>query len=174
MTWTAPEFEPIPTPRVGDERIQLVGLLQTSRRCLLHKCSGLTAEQLATRAVPPSDLSLLGLIRHCADVERHWFRRRFLGEWATLPLLYEDGAGGKQSFTAVDPARAADDHATLVAEWAAVDEALAGRGPDDGYHDRNLGEVSLRWVYHHVVTEYQRHCGHADLLRERIDGVVGL
>lgn len=152
----------------------LVELLQWSRRTLLLKCAGLTGAQLAERAVPPSDLSLLGLVRHSADIERHWFRRRFLGQWRTLPLLFEDGTGGKQSFTAVDPDRAADDHAALVAEWATVDEELTGRRLDDTYQDKNLGTVSLRWVYHHVLAEYQRHTGHADLLRERIDGAVGL
>lgn len=69
--------------------------------------------------------------------------------------------------------RAAEDHATLLAEWRVVDEALADLPLDATYEDRNLGTVSLRWVYQHVLSEYQRHSGHADLLRECIDGTVG-
>lgn len=173
MTWTAPDIERVKEPFATDELNTLVALLQWSRASLLQKCAGLTGSQLATRAVPPSQLSLLGLMRHLADVERHWFRRRFLDQWPTLPLLFEDGAGGKQSFTEADPARAAEDHASLLAEWRAVDEALADLPLDATYEDRNLGTVSLRWVYQHVLSEYQRHSGHADLLRECIDGTAG-
>lgn len=173
MTWTAPDIERVKEPYAADEPTTLVALLAWSRRSLLVKCAGLTGSQLAERAVPPSELSLLGLVRHCADVERHWFRRRFLNQWQTLPLLYEDGLGGKQSFSEAEPATAQADHSALLAEWQAVDGALADVPLDATYEDRNLGTVSLRWIYQHVVAEYQRHSGHADLLRERIDGAVG-
>jgi hypothetical protein len=166
MTWTAPAYERIDEPFVADERAMLVGFLDHNRTTLLAKCGGLTADQLAERAVPPSALSLLGLVRHCADVERNWFRRRFAGE--DVPVLH-----GRDGAWEVDPARAADDLAALVAEQDACRRAIEGLDLDRTWDNPRYGPMSLRWVLHHMGDEYARHNGHADLLRERIDGVVG-
>jgi uncharacterized damage-inducible protein DinB len=167
MTWTAPPVERPDEAQVGDDRTLLVTRLDRARATLLFKCAGLTPAQLAEPAVPPSDLSLLGLVRHLTDVERIWFRVRFAGEpidWAYGPQV---------SIAKVDAATAADDYARLVAEQELGRQAIAGRSLDDVYVSERWGELSLRWMLGHVLEEYARHNGHADLLRERIDGVTG-
>ena len=133
---------------------------------LLHKCAGLTAEQLAQWAVPPSNLSLLGLIRHMTDVERGWFRRRVAGE--ELPYQYDNDVDFEQA----DAGGAEADYAALVAEQEACRKAVSDIPLDQTFQGRN-GEVSVRWVYIHMIEEYARHTGHADFLRERIDGITG-
>ena len=171
MTWTAPRVTRIDEPFLGDERTVLDGVLARQRGTLLHKCAGLTGEQLALRAVPPSNLSLLGLLRHLASVERHWFRLRFRGE--PVPRLFSrDGVPGV-AFHEVDAARAEADYACLTAEWESGRQAVAGASLDETFVDESRGEVSLRWLFQHMIEEYARHNGHADLLRERIDGDVG-
>jgi hypothetical protein len=102
MTWTAPVVDRIPPPWTGDEWTALVGWLEHHRSTLLAKCEGLTAEQLRLRSVPPSTLSLLGLVRHMADVERTWFRRRVAGE--ELGFLYWTDADPDADFNDVDSA----------------------------------------------------------------------
>jgi hypothetical protein len=167
MTWIAPEVVRVDEPCAADERAILQGFLDYGRKTLLVKCSGLTGEQLAQRSVPPSTLSLLGLVRHVTDVERNWFRRRFAGE--PVERLY-----GPAAFDEVDPGRAEQDIARLISEWEAADRALAGLPLDHLFvHDR-FGPMSLRWAYNHMNSEYCRHNGHADLLRERIDGMTGV
>jgi hypothetical protein len=170
MTWTAPEVDRPDGPLTGDERAMLQGFLDWHRATLLHKCTGLTGRQLAERTVPPSTLSLLGLVRHMAKVERTWFRRRFAG--VALDALYGGGNRRDADFEDLDPDDAAADYARLVEEWRLADAAVAGASLDDTFtHD---GEVhSLRLVYLHLIQEYARHNGHADLLRERLDGVTG-
>jgi len=148
--------------------------LEYHRATLVMKCEGLTGAQLVERAVPPSALSLLGLVRHMAEVERHWFRRALAGEEA--PDLYctdEDPDGdfhpAADGVAAASPAAA---FATLAAEWQHAREVAAARSLDDC--GRRRGEpVSLRWVMVHMIEEYARHNGHADLLRERLDGSTG-
>jgi hypothetical protein len=136
----------------------------------LLKCAGLTAEQLKLRSVEPSTLSLLGLVRHMAEVERWWFRRRFAG--ADIGDLYDTNRDG--DFDDVDAADAQADFATFVAEVEAARKAAEGRPLDDTFrHPRRGTEMDLRWVYIHMIEEYARHNGHADLIRERIDGVTG-
>lgn len=170
MGWIAPAIERNDEPFVGDERAMLDGFLDWHRATLLHTCRGLNGEQLARRSVPPSNLSLLGLVRHVAEVERTWFRRRFAGE--TIPPLYASPERPDAAFDDLDPARAADDLAALVAEWDACRRAVAAAHLDDTFPSVRWGTMSLRWVYLHLIREYALHNGHADLLRECIDGAV--
>jgi uncharacterized damage-inducible protein DinB len=144
----------------------LQAVLDWHRTTLLYKCQGLTGEQLAERAVPPSELSLLGLIRHMTRVERIWFRQRFADEPAAN--AHEKGA----DFAGTEPGRAAADYARLTQEWRLADAAAANAPLDATFTVK--GEVmSLRLLYLHMIEEYARHIGHADLLRERIDGATG-
>ncbi|HEX6026389.1 MAG TPA: DinB family protein [Solirubrobacter sp.] len=171
MAWKAPEVVRVDEPFVADERAMLQGFLDWGRRTLLMKCAGLTGPQLATRAAPPSNLSLLGLVRHITEVERTWFRRRFGGEELDSPYGRPDLP--EAAFEDVDPDRAEGDIARLIAEWEAADRAVAGRSLDHVFVSERWGEMSLRWAYSHMVSEYSRHNGHADILRERIDGRTG-
>jgi uncharacterized damage-inducible protein DinB len=161
------------TPTVGDERAVLTGVLGAQRATLELKCAGLATE-LATRSVPPSTLSLLGLVRHLADVERRWFRQVMAGQDA--PPRFTSATDPDGDFNG-----ATGDSAVVVEAWAAWREevafadALTGSTPLDATgEDSWRGTVSLRWVLIHMVEEYARHNGHADLLRERIDGKVGV
>jgi uncharacterized damage-inducible protein DinB len=146
----------------------LQAFLDWHRATLLYKCAGLTGEQLARRTVPPSGLSLLGLVRHMTKVERIWFRQRFAGEHVDAPF----GSDPEAEFEAADPARAAADYARLTEEFKLVDAAVANASLDDTFtHNNEL--MSLRMIYLHMIEEYARHVGHADLLREQIDGATG-
>jgi hypothetical protein len=169
-TWTAPAVERTEGPLTGDERAMLQGFLDWHRATLLYKCTGLTGAQLAERAAPPSTLSLLGLIRHLTKVERTWFRRRVAGE-AVAPLFQADGRRDVD-FDDLDPEAAAADYGRFVEECKLANAAVVGASLDDTFVLD--GEPhSLRLVYLHLIQEYARHNGHADLLRQRIDGVTG-
>ncbi|MBF6172214.1 DinB family protein [Nocardia blacklockiae] len=172
MSWTAP---PIDRPRLrtaGDERALLQSWLDHHRYTLLAKCAGLSAAQLRLRSAEPSTLSLLGLVRHMTDVERSWFRIRAAGQDLAYHYSTADNVDGE--FDDVDIADAAADLERFRAELASVDEAVAGIPLEHTFVHPRSGEVtSLRWVYLHLIEEYARHNGHADLLRERIDGVTG-
>jgi hypothetical protein len=170
MTWTAPEVDRPDPPYIAPERTALEEWLRFHRQTLLQKCAGLTGEQLCSRAVPPSTLSLLGLVRHMRDVERSWFLRGFAG--LDKPPLYYSDDNRDGDFDDTDPAHAEQDLADYRAECADADAAVAGRSLDETFARRDL-EIDLRWVYVHMIEEYARHNGHADLLRECIDGVVG-
>ena len=173
MTWTAPEVDRTDPPHVADERTAVQGWLDYHRATLLWKCSGLAGEQLASRPVHTSTLSLLGLVRHMAEVERSWFRERFDGQ-TELGDLYCDAEYPDGDFDLADSARAEQDFATFTAECAAADGAVSGRSLDDTFtHPRTRAAMDLRWIYLHMIEEYARHNGHADLLRELIDGVTG-
>lgn len=168
VTWTAPDVERPEGAMAAPERVLLQDMLDWHRATLLWKCSGLTGEQLAERSVAPSGLSLLGLIRHMTKVERTWFRTRFAGEPVGNPF----GENWNADFEEVDGARAAADYARLTEEFRLVDAAVAHASLDDVMDHR--GEpMSLRMIYLHLIEEYARHNGHADLLRERIDGSTG-
>ena len=168
MTWKAPEVERPEGPLTGPERPMLQAFLDWQRATLLYKCAGLTGEQLAERIVPPSGMSLLGLVRHMTEVERAWFRQRFAGEPVDDPF----GSDKTADFERIDPARAAADYARLTEEFKLVDAAVAHASLDDTFTHR--GELmSLRWIYLHMIEEYARHNGHADLLRERTDCATG-
>jgi uncharacterized damage-inducible protein DinB len=118
--------------------------------------------------VPPSSLSLLGLVRHMIRVERAWFRMRFAGE----PVDYPFGGDPEAPFEQADASRAAADYARLTEEFKLADAAVANASLDDTFSHE--GEVmSLRMIYLHMIEEYARHLGHADLLREQVDGATG-
>jgi len=169
--WTAPEITRTNEPYVGEERPMLEGWLDWHRQTLLFKCAGLTAEQLKERAVEPSTLSLLGLVRHMADVERSWFRRRAAGEEIGLIHSSEENPDG--DFDDLDTADAEADLATFLEECELARLAATDLPLDHTFISRRGDQMSLRWVYLHMIEEYARHNGHADLLRERIDGVTG-
>jgi uncharacterized damage-inducible protein DinB len=161
-------------PRLGDERATLTEFLRCQRLTLQLKCDGLDPAQLGLRAVDPSTMSLLGLVRHMAEVERIWFRRRFAG--LDVPRLYQsedepdgdfDGAIADQEV--VDDAWAAWRTEVAFAEQFVSDTELRFVGQDGAGR-----AISLRELLVHMIEEYARHNGHADLLRERIDGRVGL
>lgn len=168
MVWTAPVVTRVDEPFVAGEREMLQGFLDFGRRTLLVKCAGLTGVQLAERAVPPSTLSLLGLVRHLTDVERTWFRRRFGGQ-----DIGSCHARADDAFEGACAGRAEHDLAALVEEWSAADRAVAGLPLEHLYVSDRWGPMQLRWAYCHLASEYDRHNGHADLLRERIDGTTG-
>jgi hypothetical protein len=173
MTWTAPQITREPAPYIAGERQMLEAWLDFHRQTLLLKCGGLTAGQLRQRAAPPSKLSLLGLVRHMTEVERGWFRRRVAGEDVSFQYSSESDPDGE--FDHVDSADAEQDLAAFVREIDLARRAAAGHGLDETfYHPQRGAQLNVRWVYVHMVEEYARHNGHADLLRERIDGAAGL
>jgi uncharacterized damage-inducible protein DinB len=153
----------------GEDRPILEGYLAWQRATLLSVCAGLTGEQLAVRPVPPSTLSLLGLVRHLAKVERVWLRQRVAGQ--DIPPLH-GGPGNDTDFHQVDPSRAEQEVQALREEWRLADEAVAGV-PFVHEIDFRGSPMSLRMVYVHLIGEYSRHNGHADLLRQVLDGVTG-
>ncbi|MEU4469757.1 DinB family protein [Micromonospora sp. NPDC023888] len=173
-TWTAPEIDRTHEPLVGDERTMLEGWLDYHRDTLLHKCAGLTAEQLRTASVEPSGLSLLGLVLHMTAVERSWFRQRFTGQ--DLPDLYDFDTDNDADFHAATDADPEAAFAAFRAEVDAARAATAGRSLDETFtltRSDGTRTFNLRWAYVHMIEEYARHNGHADLIRERIDGVTG-
>jgi uncharacterized damage-inducible protein DinB len=168
-----PDEDPRSEGGFTDERALLVEYLRDQRLTLELKCSGLDADALARRSVPPSNLSLLGLVRHMAEVERNWFRRRMAGEEAPRRYKSEVDPDGDFNGAVADPDAVAEAWAAWRTE---VDfaERFAADAPDLGLAARNPEvEVTLRDVLLHMVEEYARHNGHADFLRERIDGRVG-
>jgi uncharacterized damage-inducible protein DinB len=156
------------------ERATLLDYLGAYRITLELKCADLDAEQLARRSVPPSTMSLLGLIRHMADVERNWFRRVMAG--ADVPALYwsDEVADADWLGAVADPAvveqawQAWRDEVAFAEKYVADSPDLGARGTM-----RDGNTVALREVLVHMIEEYARHCGHADLLRERVDGRTG-
>jgi uncharacterized damage-inducible protein DinB len=175
-TWTAPEVERPSGPNVATERAAAETLLDYHRATLLWKCGGLTAEQLKQRAVPPSRMSLLGLVRHMADVERVWFRHRLAQEQEVSPLYWQE-VHPDADFELVDDADAAADFATFDAEVDAARAVQAAHDFDDTFvmrhHDGTEETVDVRTLVLHMIEEYARHNGHADLLREVVDGRTG-
>ncbi|GLW10849.1 hypothetical protein Misp01_59770 [Microtetraspora sp. NBRC 13810] len=168
--WANPDDDPRNSegPSPDGELATLQDFMTNYRMTLRMKCEGLDAEQLARRSVPPSTMSLLGLLRHLAEVERDW--RNWISDGDPLPKLYGerdgdfDGAVAEQA--EVDAA-----YSALAREQEATDAALAGH-PDLGERLGKSG-IAVRELMVHRIEEYARHCGHADLLRERIDGVTG-
>ncbi len=161
-------------PATGDERPLLAGFLADQRATLELKCAGLGTE-LSRRTVEPSTLSLLGLVRHLADVERRWFRRVLAGEAADPLFSSPDDPDGAFEGATADPDALAAAWSAWHAETAFADHFTARAAHlDVEGHDAWRGTVSLRWVLVHMIEEYARHNGHADLLRERLDGAIGL
>ena len=156
------------------ERDTMLGYLRGYRLTLEMKCQGLDAEQLARRSVPPSTMLLLGLVRHMADVERNWFRRVMAQADAPPHFWSDEIPDADWAGATADPAVVAEAWRTWRAEIAFADEYVANSN-DLGVRApmRDGSTVALRDVIIHMIEEYARHCGHADLLRERIDGRVG-
>lgn len=160
-------------PYTGDERATLTGFLDFQRATLEWKCDGLSDEQLRERSLRTSAMSLLGLVRHLTEVEQHWFRVSLDGQTPSLHYWHR-GPDGSDTDWEVEAADVADSFRVwreevdkarrIVAESASLDRSF------DHPHD---GPVTLRWILNHMIEEYARHNGHADLLREAIDGAVG-
>lgn len=160
-----------PLPHLGDERETLTSFLDWHRATFEEKCTGVAPELLSRKGIPPSGLSLHGLARHLAGVERWWFRIRFAGE--VVPLLYYSDDDPDQDFSSLD-----GDVGEVFRIWRAEcdrsREIVAGTPSLDATGLLLSGEpMSLRWVLVQLIAEYARHNGHADLLRERIDGAAG-
>ena len=157
----------------------LNSFLDQYRAVLIAKATGLTDEQARSHAVEPSNLSILGLLRHMAEVERHWFRRMLLNESELPDFFATDGvvigtADGDFEF----PESAALSEGVEILQRAIAESRLAieGKVPEDvslATRAKTGEPVSLRWILVHMIEEYARHCGHADFLRERLDGKKG-
>jgi uncharacterized damage-inducible protein DinB len=173
MAGMAGPRRPIPFS-CSDERTTLEDWLDFQRATLTAKCDGLSDAQLRAPAVPPSRLTLLGLMQHMAQVERHWFRRVLAGEDVGPIFGTATGPdGASDAFDVVDAVTAEQVMAIWTAEKAqARTNALAyALGEERRYRD---WDTNLRSIYAHMIGEYARHNGHADLIRERIDGRTGL
>lgn len=172
MIWRVPPVEHLLQPTLPDERVGLESFLDGQREDLLVTCCGLTGEQLTARSVPPSSLSLLGIARHLAKVERIWFRIRFAG--LACDPLYSTQTHPDRDFDGGSADSAETDFATYCAEVDLARASVVGRSLGDTFVNPRTAEThNLRWVYLHMIEEYARHLGHADLLREAIDGVTG-
>jgi uncharacterized damage-inducible protein DinB len=160
-------------PGQADERTSLMAFLDFHRDTLMWKCEGLRDEQLRERPVPPSTMSLLGLVRHLTDVERGWFVRTFGGEPDAKPLYYSD-SDPDGDFDNTDTADVTEAFATWRSACEQSREIVkSAPSLDDAVVTRRGETVSLRWIMLHMIEEYARHNGHADLFRERIDGATG-
>ncbi len=174
IIWTGTGVERVEPDRLTDEKTALDEWVDFHRATLLMKCEGLTAAQLKQRAVEPSTLSLLGLVRHMSDVERGWFRRHAAREDVAYHYSTDDDPDA--DLNNLETADAAQDIAHFVEECQRCRDATAHLSLDEevpsrGHHGDRMRNI--RWIYLHMIEEYARHNGHADLLRERIDGVVG-
>ncbi|MGY1814352.1 DinB family protein [Blastococcus sp. SYSU D00820] len=161
-------------PLQADEATTLAAWLDFYRATLVGKCAGLTDEQLRTAAVDPSPLTLLGLLQHMAEVERNWFQRVLLGQ--RVPPIHDPAAdpdGPDGGFEVTGSSTLAAARETWEAEVAVSRANCAERGLDATSPFMGT-EVTLRWIYAHMIGEYARHAGHADLIRERIDGATGV
>jgi hypothetical protein len=165
------EDERVELPRVGGERDVLTAMLDWHRRTFELKCAGIPPERLSDRGVPPSTMSLHGLIRHLTGVERWWFRMQFAGE--EIPMLYYSDDDPDQDFDSLE-----GDPLEALARWRAECECsreIVAKADleSTGTVFRTGKPISLRVILVDLIAEYARHNGHADLLRERIDGAVG-
>jgi uncharacterized damage-inducible protein DinB len=168
-------LDPPPQP---DERRALESFLDYFRATLRWKADHLTDEQARAATVEPSIMSIAGLLRHMAEVERHWFQMYLRGD-AENRLFWADGPDA--DFLVPDSVALADCLDVYDHEVATSREIAAGYALDDlaalNDRDRGLGhddwQPNLRWIMVHMIEEYARHCGHADLIRERIDGATG-
>ncbi|MFF4195204.1 DinB family protein [Nonomuraea sp. NPDC001831] len=160
----------VPPPLTGDERTVLGNWLEWHRGTLAVKCAGLTDEQLRLRSAEPSSMSLLGLVRHMAHVERVWFRRVLNGEG--IPRLWNKDVDNDADFNDVDDASVEEAFTTWQDEIERA-RTISAAKPLDAVADRNGQDCTHRWILVHMIEEYARHNGHADLLRERIDGATG-
>ncbi|WP_110241461.1 DinB family protein [Nocardioides gilvus] len=159
-------------PRVATEREALTAYLDYYRATVEMKSRGLTAEQARTQSMSPSTMSLHGLIRHLAGVERWWFQQNFAGR--NVPFLFLTADNPNLDFELPRDADFAADLETWRAECATSDEIVAAHDLDDTARPLDWHEdVDLRWLLLRMIAEYAQHCGHADLLREGLDGRTG-
>ncbi|MEV0805207.1 DinB family protein [Micromonospora sp. NPDC050200] len=168
-----PDDDPRSDGGFDDERSILVNYLRDHRLTLELKCAGLDAEALARRSVPPSTMSLLGLVRHMAEVERGWFRRTMAGEDAPRIWCTEEEPDGDFDGAVADPAVVEEAWAAWRAEVAYAERFVVEAADLGVKGHRGDLTISLRELLVHMIEEYARHNGHADFLRERIDGRVG-
>jgi uncharacterized damage-inducible protein DinB len=160
-------------PRLGGERATLTEFLRCQRLTLELKCEDLDTDQMARRSVYPSTMSLLGLLRHMAEVERKWFRIRFAERPEGSRYQTLEDPDGDFNGAVADPAVVEEAWAAWREEIAFADEFIADHDFDHVGKDSQGEPVSVRELVVHMIEEYARHNGHADLLRERIDGRVG-
>jgi hypothetical protein len=171
--WVDPEDDPRSQEPTRGERDTLLDYLDFYRKTLVMKCDGLTPEQMATASVPPSNLTLLGLVRHMAAVEQSWFRR-VMDRHLELPRLWGKSENRDADFTDIEPTQECVDEAfAALAEEVAYAQSWVAAHDLDVLGDLHDEEIELRAVLVHMIEEYARHCGHADLIRERIDGRTG-
>jgi uncharacterized damage-inducible protein DinB len=170
-----PEADPRTDPPArADERTTLLAFLRWQRATFELKCGGLDAAAMAARPAEPSSMSLLGLVRHLADVERGWSRRVMAGQDAPPHFRTEADRDGAFTGAVPDPAVVAAAWDAWQSEVAFTDGfVIAASSLDVTGDDPWRGPISLRWVLVHLIEEYARHNGHVDLMRERIDGAVG-
>jgi hypothetical protein len=156
----------------GDERTTLTGFLEDQRSTLAWKCKGLNDAQLKTPSVPPSNLTLLGLVRHMAEVERSWFRRRLSGE--PIGPIWCTEAEPDADFEPVADADVAEAFSRWGEECRIARSILKDLDSlDVTFSTPDYPVMSARCMVNHMIEEYSRHNGHADLIRERIDGKTG-
>lgn len=166
-----PEETPDPALN-GDERTTLNGFLEEQRSTLAWKCQGLSDAQLKEPSAPPSRLSLLGLVRHMAEVERGWFRQTLSKE--AIGDIWCSEEHRDAEFDDVADADVGEAFSSWAAECRKAREILEALPSLEVTFTTSHGEVlSVRWMVNHMIEEYSRHNGHADLLRQRIDGVTG-
>ncbi len=165
------EYQRTAPSKTADDRTSLTAFLDHQRETLAWKCAGLSADRLRTKAVPTSGLTLLGLVRHAVETERSWFRLVLGGERLTsywprtvtgdFGEFHVEDADVDEAFAAW---RAACEDSRSAAEAVnSLDETVEFRGES----------ISLRYILTHMIEEYARHNGHADLLREALDGTTG-
>ena len=156
------------------EREMLEGWLEFHRTTLLIKCEGLRDDDRKARPVPTSLLSLHGLVRHMAEVERNWFQRVLSQDVTAVPIWFDPTVDDDRELVPLDDADWETDVATWEAECESSRVAASERGLDDAGTTRRGEACSLRWIYVHMIEETARHVGHADILREQTDGATGV
>lgn len=157
-------------PGTLDEREMALAYLNYHRQTLARKLDGLSGAQAIARSTV-SGLTLLGLVRHMTEVERGWIMEDFLG--VDLPALYSRPGAPDADFEELDADRLDADLAAWRTESARTDQVVVAHSLDESVHHERMGEISLRWILWHLFEEYARHNGHADIIREAIDGAVG-